>query len=179
MWIKEAFEKELFTELLWPAVAGNVLWSFFSIIVCTNWSGYDWARLLMLFFLLIYLILSWYRSKNLEHGCGSRIFDAIHLVTIIVFAIAIYNERSWIDLSLASIFCITMLGHFFGVWKEPKDKPYHRKILASVSLLGFLSSICIFFCSPEQTNPWSLVVTLGLVLVIWGVVRTIINKEQK
>jgi len=55
----------LFQDLIWPAAAGNVAWSFFTMAVGEKWldPGVP-ARLLVIFLLAIYLGVDWMRTTD-------------------------------------------------------------------------------------------------------------------
>jgi hypothetical protein len=55
----------LFQDLIWPAAAGNVAWSFFSIAVGEEWfPPLTRARLTVLLLLAVYLAVDWMRTAE-------------------------------------------------------------------------------------------------------------------
>ena len=94
--------KRLLQELVWPAAAGNVAWALFTIAIQEPWSQNTVARVLVLIFLAIYLAVEWLRIALLrfEPSILYWIFDGVHILTIVVFAIATQLDKPWLLESL-------------------------------------------------------------------------------
>jgi len=67
--------KELFSDLVWPAAAGNVAWAFATVSLSESWSADTLSRLFLLLMIAFYLGIGWNRlspSPLLSH-CRSRV----------------------------------------------------------------------------------------------------------
>jgi hypothetical protein len=164
----------LFQDLIWPAAAGNVAWSFFTMAVGEKWldPGVP-ARLLVIFLLAIYLGVDWMRTTDTVKTLKGWfwIADAPHSASVVVFAIATQMNKSWLGGALAAMFVIGVIGHLIGAW-EPTGTVNNlwrkRLILAVVNAAGLIPLILL----PQAD--WRLPVALGLVLVLWFPARYLI-----
>jgi len=151
VWLRDAFTntfpieaKCLFLDLLWPAAAGNVAWAVAQVAIDYDSGQSSASRLAVLILLAIYLIIDWSRSKSLPEK--SRRYwkgDAIHLISIVAFAVAVAGNKSTIsEWSLAVVFLVGVVGHSAGVW-EVNESPngWRRFSLAFCGGLGIVTLI--------------------------------------
>ena len=61
--------KGLSNNLFWPAAAGNVFWSFWTVIIDGNWKV-TWPTLVFLFLLASYLSVEWLVAKDDDGNPG-------------------------------------------------------------------------------------------------------------
>ncbi len=168
--------KAILQDLVWPAAAGNVAWSFVTIAV-TDWSTSGaCARLLVLALFAWYLGFDWSRiPKLIDEEVKSRyfIFDLCVVFAIVVFAIAISQPpdrawpKAWIETSLAMVFLVAIVGHLTGVWETTKRR--NRSLscrLAGANALGVLM-LGVSHWAFGRLYPWNLVAALLSVLVVW------------
>lgn len=161
--------KEIFQNLLWPAAAGNVAWSFFTLAIDKDWSSGDVAaRLFALFLLAIYLGVSWtiFDDKK-NHDPFYWIMDGAHLITVVTFSIATQLGKDWLSISLLVLFSVTAFGHLCGAW--------HNKHNLKLSLTSFLGIVVV--CGSTYIGieePYNLSLSIFLVLIAWGTVRFIL-----
>jgi hypothetical protein len=116
----------LFQGLIWPAVAGNVAWAFFSVAVSEDWDCTVCARLTALSLVALYLILDWMRGEAVRAKLIAVksywwVADLLLACAIATFAIATQDRnvapKRWVDWSLAAIFAVAACGHLAGVWE--------------------------------------------------------------
>ena len=164
--------KNLFQNLVWPAAAGNVAWALVTLAITEPWKETNvLPRLVVLLLLAVYLTVGWLRIPT-EPRPGYWIADFIHILTIIVFAIATQLNKSWLECSLFSIFTVTTAGHLLGAWVTTRDRFW----LAGGNALGM---VVLFISHWWFTNPypWNLPAAIGVVLVAWGIIRSVIAKR--
>lgn len=141
---------KLFQDLIWPAVAGNVAWAFFTVATSEKWCGPGVIpRLIALSLMAIYLCYEWLTTDIEKDNLKETYWvgDILHTTFIILFAIMIQNPENWENLSpfsctnliLPLFFVVTIGGHLSKVW-EPKNKsnPCYRWKLAGNSFIGII-----------------------------------------
>lgn len=181
---KEHFEmknmNKLFQNLIWPAVAGNVAWAFFSIAITENWTDKGvLPRLLSLLLLAIYLCYDWtttdVEGDNLKKNYW--IGDAFHTSAIVIFAIAAQSKNLWISIddswvkwALVIVFSTSVIGHLCGSWEPSTVKSENlwsaRFKLAGINLLGIIFYIFIPLLI-ESNSLWHLPISIIIVLLFW------------
>src|SRR4051812_20328811 len=148
---------DLFRGLLWPAVAGNVLWSFASLamkpVVASDLVPAA-SRLVLLFLLGFYLSLEWirnYRSLPIPLTAKFWLFDAIHLLGAVVTALAAYDALEYLHLGLVIYLAATGLGHALGIYRNSAfDGPRDHKLLAAINFSG-LPFVALAFWNPSTS----------------------------
>ncbi len=176
---KKAFpfdRRELFLGLIWPAAAGNVAWALLQTVLDSNTRGpVNWAHLVVLGLLVIYLSVDWLRTKKAEIGDSSLywIFDSLLVLSIAWLSIALQIPRGdfFLTCSLGGVFAVAILGHLLGAWKKTGEKNWPRFTLAACGFLGLIL-LAGGYCS-HQVSQWNLVLSFGTVLTLWIVVRTV------
>lgn len=170
----EAAMKELFQNLLWPAVTGNVAWSFVSLLVTEDWSlSSVQARLAALLLLTVYLCADWLRTKGVSNVNRSYWFaNGLHLGAIVVFAIAAQADRHWLAIPLAIVLLVTVVGHLTGAWEEKgsTNRPM-RRALALCNALGLLVLCWVGVPTLGQGLTWTLSLAMLVVLIPWASFR--------
>jgi hypothetical protein len=168
--------KDLFQNLIWPAAAGNVAWAFFTVSLGEAYTNPNFARLAVLFLLAVYLASNWLRTRERSDFKPSYwIADAGHVLSIVVFAIAVqlndlYGEN-WLICSLTIVFGVSIIGHLSGVLEEPGEKSWCKRLLLAGSNAvgpGLLFGSYLFFAQPF---PYNLPVAVAAVLMAWYGVR--------
>lgn len=167
--------KALFQSVVWPAVAGNVAWAFFTIAI-EKWNKTGIAPVLAVLALAaVYLALDWIQTENVRNSLRSYywIGDLFLAPAITVFAIGTQLQVQWIEWSLSAVFAIAAAGHFLGAW-EPKNEPAEsgrRFTLTWINALGIVPlqmNVWPFRLPPYS---WHLPASVALVIGIWVVVR--------
>lgn len=146
--------KKLLQNVVWPAVAGNVAWSFFSVLLTGAWSSGDfYARLVALLFGAIYLGADWLYFEWVGNVRSNYAiwFEGASATLITLFAIAIAQEpaRSWVDLVLVAIFLTSTVGLLFGAWGNGKNARAH-----STTTLIVLNTIGILWVGLPALGNW-------------------------
>lgn len=169
--------KALFDDLIWPAAAGNVAWSFLQVAIGDE-SHHRLMRLALLFFLAFYLAIDWFRSKSLDGKTRCYwVADAIHISSIVTYGVAVaaYKSASFLGYALAVIFGIAVIGHLVGAW-EVVEQPRnwcHRVMLTSCGLVGL--GILFFGRSASVGGSLqTLLIAFLTVLIAWVSVRVLI-----
>lgn len=158
--------RDIYQQLVWPAIAGNVLWAIFSIIIreMFNHPLDAAARLATLLLLTFYV---YYSFKKADQGKGNCI-DYLHALTIIGFAIALESNSWLIKTSMTVMFIFAALGHWSGKWapNNIKERKWPKKLLVGlIYIFGIL--ICWYFPKnlliiPHLNSLASLIFVLGV-----------------
>lgn len=166
--LKNFLEKFL-KEVAWPAMAGNVAWSFATVSIEEGINLCTAPRLGVLFVLAIYLFAEWYRIEKTATTPTSLAYDLVFVICVIWFAIATQANKGMPELALVLILSGVGIGHIWGVW-PPAGKNMGNILHGSVSLLaamGLAASLCL----APSLSQWIALLALLVVLVVWGVVR--------
>lgn len=161
--------RQAFQDLVWPAVAGNVAWSFFTLLIGPSPVPSDdpaslAERVFVLFLLSGYLIGDWLRTHGENRPAFYWIFDGLHLTALTAFAIgaATGQDYIWLRCSLTALFGITAFGHAVGAFGE------HGFIYAAVNALGIPVAWFANFDAPWLSPDGSqLPLAVIAVLVLW------------
>jgi hypothetical protein len=119
-------------------------------------------------------VINWQRYTSIPHyheeSLKYWVADGLHLITVIVFALAVQLNKDWLFCSLASIFVVAIIGHLSGVWVKP-DKPRwaERLWLAGASGLGLV--VIIFASILRIQDTWIPPIALAATLIAWYIVR--------
>ena len=169
---------KLFKSVIWPAIAGNVAWSFVSVAVAEDLSSHQAiVRLIALGLLAAYLMISlaWKPTRRVTNPCFYYPLDSLFAISIAVFAIATYNESTktanWVSYSLVAVFTLPMLGHLFKIW-EPGRICIERLCLALPSTLGIAILVVGLWAFPQSVLEFR-VLALLVVIEIWILIRSL------
>ena len=159
----------LFRNLIWPAVAGNVAWSFFSVAVGESWTAPVCFRMLALGLVAGYLMLSWTMERDAPQSTEYYLLDSIFAVAIVIFAISTEDLKAvssgWVTSALGAIFVAALFGHICKVW-EPNRAAPQRYMLAGANAVGIVILLAGHFCF-SHTDLWHRPVAIGAVVVLW------------
>ena len=174
--------KGLMLNLLWPAVAGNVVWVFFSGLFEISSKEIDFAKIIALFFLSWYLCLDFVNTQEKQENLKDEFYkaDLPLAFAIIFFAHSIHYKPNWSLWFLIAIFLIAGIGHWFGAWEEKTppvgveaDDERVEKLIINGG--GFIISLLfgvIFLLErknvPEWYSPGAAAFTTGLVVICWS-----------
>lgn len=136
------FLKEFLDKLAWPAVAGNVSWSFVSLIL-GGCSLEVIPRALSLLVFSIYPFAEWYRTeiRAKKKNSGSSVkslglyLDALLAILVVWFAIATQNGNFSSAYALIGFLGVVAIGHGLGAW-PPAGKGQGNAKQALVCALG-------------------------------------------
>lgn len=183
--IQQCKKATLLKDLIWPAVAGNVAWTFFSVLLTmlqpktsnipVTEEGVPIARLIAIFLLSCYLAVVYLMSCTEPTGNSKQrrdMFDILHSLTIILCAISFQLKFDPIFCNIClSIFWVTAaFGHLFGAWipdsiTEHKCRKQFKMSLVSIG--GLILCWAFYFLD----NSWNLVISLLMGLIFWGFFR--------
>jgi len=155
--------------LIWPAVAGSILWTFLQVAFDPRSSGTSlWPRLSALLFVGVYLAIDWAYTDPVAFSINRKSWwaDMPLAASLSTFAVATQFERSWAVWPLGVAFAIAMIGHWFGAWGlERLPTPFkQRKALAGINALGLIALfIGTNVDEPFFTN-WSNSLAIALVV---------------
>jgi len=157
--------------LIWPAVAGNVAWSFFTVVISESWKCPSVPeRITVLLLLAIYLATDYTSIETELLKPMYWIADAFHALSMIVFAIATQFNAIWLNESLIAIFIVAAGGHITGLWEptgcSSKNRWRKRLILVGINLIGIVVTIIFSIIILEGTL-WNLPLAFFVVLVLW------------
>lgn len=175
-------DRRLLQELVWPAAAGNVAWALLTLVTSnlgnSELTGNEWARILTLVLVSFYLAKDWkysYDIKEIEVSVWYNIADFIHVVSIVVFAIAVEmplseQNMAWI---LGGVFVLTAVGNLLGVWdlQPPPDSNWKERFLMTGCNLVGIIVLCIGKAAPIDPLEWSLATAIAMVLISRGIVE--------
>jgi hypothetical protein len=166
--------KEYFDQLVWPAAAGNVAWSVFTIALDAAHRPTDFlARIALLLLLAVYLSVEWVRQGASGASDQYGWFSALHIVGLIVISIAaaVGLDPKSLGWALAILLAITAAGHAFGVWGGTAAD---RGWLAFSNAVGpiVLWAASVLHYLPQSLTP--VPVAAGATLTMWLVARFVI-----
>lgn len=159
-------------ELLWPAAAGNVIWSLLSLLITldSNAAIHDrLPHLVALSLIALYLCGNWIR--RMRYGDNEALFvcfDVMHLLGISVCALSIYAKPQWAEYYLAGIFAMTGIMHFVGAGPTTRERWVTRILFGLASFLGVVT-ICVWRLLSQDFGAWSLSAAIASVLITWSV----------
>lgn len=167
----------LLFELFWPATAGNVAWSFYTVLV-KGWhdiSAEYISSLLVLALLSLYLASNWLRAR--EHDVGAWYFwaDFMHTATIILFSIALTEDKPWAPLVLVAMFSVTVVGHMTNAWKSARPEGAPWWPLALANAVGIAVLFGFYRCVHVDDRHWMMPASVAAVLAFWLLVRIYLN----
>lgn len=159
----------LFRDLIWPAVTGNIVWSFFSVAIDECWTAPVYARMLALALLGGYLMTSWVMERDAPQSNSYYWLDSIFAVSIVSFAISTQAQQtaslSWVTLALGTVFSAAFIGHVWKIW-EPDRPKCERHMLAGANLVGVAVLLLGYLCYSD-TILWHRPLAIFLVVAIW------------
>lgn len=159
-------------QLVWPAVAGNVAWSFFTLMLVGN-GPQRFERLVLLFLLALYLGTEWSHSYNQSHELkkASWLGDAVLASAIAMLAIAAQDGSRKGFWFLLFVFVASAGAHWYGAWTPSNGR---RRWTAKHSwfVLNFFAVLIAGLWSSDCNQwGWNLVIAEALVILCWFFAR--------
>jgi hypothetical protein len=174
---------KLLRDLIWPAAAGNVAWSFLQLLFVPPKCN-RWPYLTLLPLMAIYLAIDWLRSASEETRDWKYWVADLCLVSgIVVLAIAAQANQSvlFLHVTLGSVFGAAAGLHLIGAWEGKREKEWSlerkvctRRWMAACGALGLVILLCSAFLY-RRAMPSTLPISFGTVLVAWFVARTLLS----
>jgi MFS family permease len=164
--------EDVFESVVWPAVAGNVLWSFLTVLF-TQTTGWVWfVRAVSLAIIGVYLFGSWRRTRKRPPASGRKYFlvDGVYAALISVFAIstAMIDQGDAPDhiksLAIASIaltgmFVTAAVGHWQGYWAPyegvnagEEEEIRERKLRSRFSAAAVVGLLISYYCFARRDD---------------------------
>lgn len=178
----EAMPK-LFQYVIWPAVAGSVAWSFFTVLVMeSSHEERFWPKLVALFAIGVYLAFDWVSTESFFGKINPTywIADAFLAPATAVFAIATEKAiDSWAKWAIGIAFVGAIIAHLFGAWdlKDEgtpkktwkdrwKDGWKNRIALAVINFIG-VALLLIGGCISHQNSLWVTPISIASVVFFY------------
>ncbi|QIJ42609.1 hypothetical protein G7039_21750 [Rhizobium leguminosarum] len=163
--------KHLFEGVFLPAVAGNVLWTFLTMIL----DGFSFVELPRLFLLLIlgfYLLVAWLLYKTIDISKAKPcywLFEAAYLLALTVTALAAQYSPEWLRIIVSIYFAIVVVGHFANAWSEADNTQdlRWRLVLLNVVGLGILWLAWWLGARQPIVLEWSVPFSFAFALWLW------------
>ena len=162
--------KDLLQNLIWPAVAGNVSWSFFTVLVSEPIQFPDvCGRLTALFLLSVYLLITYIKSN--KEGYEENMFDIFYSIMIVLCAVSINAKSKYMEIILIALFMVSAIGHWTGRWMPSTvattKKGIRKALVGSINLSGAV--ICLGLRKMDYNL--NLSISMATVLVLWLLFR--------
>jgi hypothetical protein len=177
--MKEALSK-ISGELLWPAAAGNVIWSFLSLLFDPNASLHHRApHLFTLLLVGAYLSGNWVR--RMAHGSNDGLFigyDYIHLLLVSAFALSLYYKSPFASIVLHVLLLSVASMHLFGAGPTTRVNWKLKTIFALINASG----VAVFWVTSAilpTAGDWRMTVAVGFVLLSWSSGLWVFRKELR
>jgi len=171
--------KKLVHSVIWPAVAGNVLWAFLQVAADPSVVGTIlWPRLASLLLIGVYLSIDWIKTENdTQINETYWRFDVPLAASIATFAIATQIGAPWAPVPLALAFAVATLGHCFGAWDTNGERSSckARAAFAGINALGPIVLLVGMFFN-GTLGLWS---TPTAVLLVVGLFLSLQNKVAR
>lgn len=171
------YMNRLLHNVIWPAVAGNILWAFLQVLV-KGWNGGNpsyFPNLSALFLVGVYLAIDWVDTEKTSdiNDCYWK-FDLPLATALALFAICTQDGVWWSKYALVAAFVVIVLGHLYGAWdlKTKASSSISRATLASFNALG----IVLLIAGSFVTAPYSLWLTPVSIFVV---VALFLTSRQK
>lgn len=158
-------------DLIWPAIAGNVIWSLVTLLAQNSFGSEIAFRAATLVLIGIYLLSAWKRDRISApplHPVRHAVFDSIFAAAICVFAIR-YSSldnpvSSWTAVALTTVIATALAGHVFEAWREPRPLSDNSLFYGLYGLGLFFAFIGIFV---PRTHDLCGLFAVFLVLLGW------------
>jgi hypothetical protein len=167
--------KALFESVFWPAAAGNVFWSFASLLVENKVQltvPSTWGSGVLLLLLSLYLSVEWLRNYSRipdDVALSFWAFDWLHICAVVAVALSAALKPSLLPATSAVFFAITAVGHFAGVWKQTETAKCGHVTSAVINIVG--APIALSGLALPCISSWSPAIAFATVLALWSAHR--------
>jgi hypothetical protein len=165
----------LFESVFWPAAAGNVFWSFASLLIEQKVQlshPSSWGAGLLLLLLSLYLSVEWLRNYTripADVALSFWFFDWIHICAVVAVALSASLKPTWLPVASAAFFFVTAVGHFFGVWKTSDSTECGHVTSAVINVIGAPIAFAGILYAPMHA--WLPTIAFVVVLALWSAHR--------
>jgi len=159
----------LLQTVIWPAIAGNVIWSLISIHIDAVDHLAALPRSFPLALLAGYMLAILQMRGDPPRSIGYYVLDSLLAAAIATYALALYGKKEWADLVLAFVFLIVMVGYPFKKWY---DAGWENKKVKWMILVNGVACAGVSVCWRYELLPL-IVPSLAIVLVLgtWAMVK--------
>lgn len=176
------YMNRLLHSVIWPAVAGNILWAFLQVAVAPDLADPSFfPKLAALLFVGIYLAIDWVDTEKMpEINDHYWKFDLPLSVALATFAIGTQSNNWWSNIALATAFVVVAVGHYNGAW-DLKQKPSSggaRVVLALFNIIGVVLLIIGAF-SPPPYSFWLTPAAIFVVVALFLALRKKVSSAWK
>ena len=168
---------DLVHNVIWPAVAGNVLWSFLQVVADPNITGPTlWPRLASLLLIGVYLSIDWVITHNKRDHINEKYgrFDMFLAASIATFAIATQFGTWWAPFALAMVFGVAVVGNWLGAWdlRDRASSCKARRAFTGINALGLIGLGLLILMDPNEWYAlWLTPVAILVVVVLYLCLR--------
>jgi hypothetical protein len=179
--------------VIWPAVAGSILWGFF-MVALDPWKSAGtptidisyYPRLLALLSGGIYLAIDWLDVEESKDDINQNywICDLFLASAFSVFVIStqLYANSDALvpKAALITAFTIAAIGHLCGAWDGEKKKSsvIARSCYAEINLVGLAIVVCSIL-APTSFSIWLTPAAPLTVIVLYLILRKSSSKLEK
>lgn len=170
-----------FEQLFWPAVAGNVAWSLYSVAIPSPGEIQTeiGSRFCSLLLLAWYSWYGWLRFTTIPYRSPSYYWvDGLHLITLAAFAVATASHNLWTPYFLVAVFVVAGIGHLCGSFdRRPDERVRERLKRAGANAIG----VAVLLASPRVgiSQGWSVPLAFVLVLLVWWQVHGLSPRPRR
>lgn len=165
----KAFLDHFLKNVAYPAVAGNVAWSFATLAIDHGVNLDTVPRLGVLLALAIYFSAEWYRSKDITPTEWSIWLDLLFVICMVWLALATQADKGIPGAALILILVVVGVGHCCRMWpptgKGKGNVPHGVVSLLAGAILGVLWIVT------GSWNHWFALLATLVVLLVWARVR--------
>jgi hypothetical protein len=161
--------------VIWPAVAGSILWTFLLVVIEPHGADVTiWPRLLVLLLVGVYLAIDWVDTDGVlrQMNRHSWLADIPLAASLSTFAVATQFHARWSAWALGFAFAFAVIGHAFGAWdlRKPSSSSTASVTLAGINWLG-LAVLLMARPSTEWFAKWSEFIAMAVVVVLYALCR--------
>ena len=161
-------------EVIWPAVAGSILWTFLQVAIDPqNTGSLPVHRLAALLLVGVYLAIDWvdtHQATDINENYW--VADMPLAASLSTFAVATQFDTPWAAWPLAVALVTAVIGHGVGAWDLDKHPTSRRArgVYAGVNAAGLVVLVAGSF-TKDPYRPWRTAAAIGLVITLYLLVR--------
>jgi hypothetical protein len=160
--------------VIWPAVAGSILWTFLQVAADPNSIGPRTPRLAALLVVGVYLAIDWVNTDQVG-SINEKYwrYDMPIAGLLATFAVGLQFGSQWAAWPLAAAFAIAIIGHLFGAWDKigVSSSRKARVTMAGFNTLGLMLLLIGMFVK-QPYGLWLTPIAAFSVVVLFLVFRT-------
>lgn len=160
--------RTLIDDLLWPAAAGNIVWSLYSLIdlgISENKFDLEIAlRFSIVFLIACYACAYWIRGQ--EKPVWRRPFKFLHLATLTTTAVALHLRPEFSGLFFTLFFGVNVIAHSHTLTYSDIENPdkWRTKYMLGFNTIGLLCGLLPRLICGSYSLCWMLIGILAPVI---------------